>query len=526
MRKILKALLLKKLLVVCLVGAMLVHEQKSYAQALPVANFVINRSIAGVIEKVAIARGFAANDPRIAATLLGVGKVSTGVNVASTVAGVGFAIAGAPVWMGIAASLGVVALGYGINAWVTGSNGQSQQAQIMLATTPTGNNALQVNAPAASLPAYVAPPIADPTPLWAQAVQQGAPIYRSAYNCYSNEACYALPLPPDQGSYRYNADSEGKTLLVTTDVNQFGQWYTFLTKPSFNLPAGVTASWDYAGAQLNPNSAGQFQITVWIHEGRSGGDDQGLPSYDRTNTYNNVGQVYGNIGPANYGSLDQAASALPDQVKNATISLDTVARLVDQAWQRAAAQPDYQGLPYSVAQPVTEGEVIPWANANPGAVPRVGDLLTPASNPGTQTVPISSTVTPGTATDPGTNPGTNPGTSPTPSGDVNVVNTPNVNVTNKVTVDFGADPGINSPELEPTPTADSIFRPIIASVQSLAIYGVPNHPSECPKPRFEIFDKSILMDGHCTLLDSVKPTLFTVMAAVWVVIGVIIVLGA
>lgn len=523
MRKILGALLVKKAFVLFLMGALLAHEQQSYAQALPVANFVVNRSIAGVIEKVAIARGFAANDPRIAATLAGVGNVSTGLNVASTVAGVGFAVAGAPVWMGIAASLGVVALGYGINAWVNSSNGQVQQEQIKLASTSSGN-ALQVDAPAPSLPPYVAPPISDPTPLWAQALQQGAPIYRSPSNCYANEACYALPLPPDQASYRYSADSSAKTMLITTDVNQFGYWYTFLNKPTVAMPTGVTFNWDFAGAQLNPNSVGDSQITVFIHEARSGGDAQGVPSYDRVNTYNNVGQIYGNIGPKNYSSLDQARSDMTDQIKAARLSNDTLARLVDQAWQRAAMDPNYQGVPYTYAQPVTEADVAPWANTNPNAVPTVGDLLTPASNPGTQTVPISPTAQPSTSTNSSPTTGTDPSTGA--NSNVNVMNTPNVNVANKISVDFGPDPNVQSPTLENTPTAFQIFKPVMDSVQSLAIYGVPNHASECPKPSFYIFNKSILMDGHCTLLDGIKPTLFSIMAAVWVVIGIIVVLSA
>jgi hypothetical protein len=109
---------------------------------------------------------------------------------------------------------------------------------------------------------------------------------------------------------------------------------------------------------------------------------------------------------------------------------------------------------------------------------------------------------------------------------VNVINTPNVNVVNKVSVDLGPDPGINSLNLESTPTATTIFKPVMDSVKSLAVYTVPSHPSECPRPTFDFFGKSILMDAHCTLLDSVKPTLFSVMAAVWVVIGIIIILGA
>jgi hypothetical protein len=516
-RKIFGALLIKKVLVVWLMAALLMHEHVSYAQALPVANFVVNRAVASVVQKVAIGRGFAANDPKIAATLTGIGNVSTGLNVASTAAGVGMAIAGAPVWLGIAASLGVVALGYGINAWVDGSSGQTQLAQIKLASTSTGNK-LQVDAPAPSLPPYTPPQIADPTPRWAQAVNSGAPIYRSPSNCYSNEACFALPLPPDQASFRYNADYDGKTTLVTTDVNNFGHWYTFLTKPMFALPTGVTFTWDYAGAQLNPNSTGGNQITVWINETRSGGDEQGLPSYSRTNTYNNVGQVNGQIGPQYYPNLDQAAGQIPDNVKTARISLDTMSRLVDQAWQRAAMDPNYQGVPYSYSQPVTEAEVIPWANENPLALPKVGDLLTPANNPGSNTVPISPTVTPGTNPVPGTDPGT--------GSNVNVVNTPNVNVINQVKVDLGPDPNISPPNLEPTPTGWQILKPLLDLMPDMKHYVVPSHGSECPRPTFDMFGKSIVMDGHCTLLDSVKPTLYLVMAGVWSLVAAFIVLAA
>ncbi|MBM5693563.1 hypothetical protein GSH03_34815, partial [Burkholderia pseudomallei] len=75
-------------------------NQQAHAQALlaPVENFVINRAEAAILTRIAIQRGFAANDPRIAATLAGMGKASTALNVVSTGAGVALAFAGAPVW--------------------------------------------------------------------------------------------------------------------------------------------------------------------------------------------------------------------------------------------------------------------------------------------------------------------------------------------------------------------------------------------------------------------------------------------
>lgn len=511
-------LLLKKVFVLWLAAALLGREQTSYAQALPAANFVVNRAIANAVTRVATARGFAANDPRIAATLTGMGQVSTGLNVASTAVGVGMAVAGAPVWLGIAASLGVVALGFGVNAWINRADGQVQQTQLMVASTPSGNK-LQVNVPAEPLPAYSAPQVVDTTPIWARAVQSGAPIYRSPSNCYANEPCFALPLPPEPPSYRFNADYQAKTLLVTTDVNQFGQWYTFLTQPTNPMPDGVSFTWQFAGAELVPNSVGGNQITVYISEARTGGDDQGLPSYSRINTNNNVGQVYGAIGPQYYSDLDQANGQIPTPVRTAKVSNETLARIIDQVWQRAAMDPNYQGLPYTYAQPVTEFDVMPWALENPQAVPTIGDLLSPASDPGTNAVPISPAATP--ATNPGTNPNPNP--TPSTSNNVNVVNTPNVNVTNTVRVDWGESPEAVWPMLNPPPVDLSIITQLLIPIQRFV---VPAHVAECPKPTFSLFERTIVMDVHCTLLDSVRPTLYAVMAAVWAILAVIIVLTA
>lgn len=531
MKKLLCALLIKKLFVCLLAVSLLAYEQRAYAQAAPAVNFVVNRALASVVQRVAIARGFAANDPRVAQTLTAMGNSSTKLNVVSTAAGVGLAVAGAPVWLGIAASLGIVGVGYGINAWVKDANGNQQLAQVKIASTETGNM-LQVDAPAKPVPNYVPVPLADTTPRWAQAMMQGAPLYRSPYSCYSNEACYALPLPPDQPHYRYTT-SDGKLILATTDAGQLAYWWVFLngqtqTRQVWDSETGTyqdyTQTFEYQGFQMNQNSSGGSQITVFVRDARSGGDAYGLPSYDRVNTYNNVGQNFGDIGPKNYPNLDQALVALQQQIGTAKISEDSLARMVDQIWQRAAQDPDYQGLPYSYAQPVTAPEVQPWVNENPALVPTVGDMLAPASNPGTTTVPISPTVMPGSSPypDPGT--GTDP--SPGTGTNVNVVNTPNVNVVNQIKVDFGAHPGIQSPEMENTPQAWEIFDPVIQSVESFAIYGIPSHASECPKPQFDMFGKAIVMDGHCTLLDTVKPTLFSVMAAVWVCIGVFIILAA
>src|ERR1035437_9276305 len=110
-RKILCIFALKKLIVSFLIFALLFHQQNANAFVPPVANFVVNRAVAGILTRVVIARGLNAADPAIAATLVGAGTAISAVNVASTVAGVGLTIAGAPVWLTVVAGLGVFAIG-------------------------------------------------------------------------------------------------------------------------------------------------------------------------------------------------------------------------------------------------------------------------------------------------------------------------------------------------------------------------------------------------------------------------------
>lgn len=516
MRGIALKIFFNKFLIVLVMATLLVHQQL-HAQAVPVANFYMNRAIASIVTRVAVSRGFAANDPKIAATLTSMGEVSTALNVASTAAGIGLAVMGAPVWLTVLAGLGVIGVGMAI----TGSMGDKQIA-MSVADTPDGKK-LMVDVPHSEEPIYEPPPLADQTPRWAQAASQGGPIYRRANACYANEPCFALPLPPDIPSYQYVADSMAKTILVTTDLDNFGYWYTFLKQPQRNpeTPSSVVDTWQYAGSEIVENSSGGKQITVYIHEARSGGDAIGLPSFSRTNTYSNVGYVYGNIDPQYYEDLDSAYNNMSSEL-TAQISAESLANIVNTQWQLAATQNGYSGLPYSATQPITAGEVQQWINENPSAAPIFNDLLTPASNPGTTTVIISPTVSPGV--DPGTSPGTNPSTGI--GTDVNVVNTPNVNVINDVSVDFGPNPGIGSPSLENTPTAQMILQPLLDLFPSLRNFVVPPHSSECPKPSISIFGKSIVMDAHCTVTEAVRPTLYAVMALVWILIAMFIILAA
>jgi hypothetical protein len=494
---------MKRLFVVFLIAMVLWQEQQAHAQVLPAApaaNFVMNRAVAGVVTRVAIGRGFAANDPRIAATLTGVGSSLTAVNVASTVAGVGLAVSGAPVWLTIVAGLGVLAVGAAI---VAGT------ASLSLDSTPDGTR-FRVNNPAQPTQPYAMPP---PGVGGIPAAWSGAPLYRSPLSCFSNDPCYALALPPPSG-ISISADQAGKYVLSAANLADFAVGWQIVSKPVFSLPPGVIYNYQVTSAQFDYNSTGLARISVNIHEDRSGGDSQGLPSFSRdTNTSLPAASITPGIAPQWFPNLDQAVSSLSAATKSQTVSDSALAQIVNNAWQTAAAQPGYTGVPYVMSNPVTAADIAAWRpTASAIDIPKIDDLIRPANNSGSPTVSISTTVQPNPTTDPTPTP--TPGTST------------NVNVTNKVSVDLGPDPGIGAPGLEAVPTAQMILNPLLTLFPSLRNFVVPSHSSECPKPSLNVFNREMVMEAHCTLLETVRPTLYAVMAMVWVLIALLVVLAA
>jgi hypothetical protein len=223
------------------------------------------------------------------------------------------------------------------------------------------------------------------------------------------------------------------------------------------------------------------------------------------------------VKPVMKGTLDEVSKALNSQALGEQVSPATLAQIADAAWRNAASMPDYQGLPYSASNPVTAQDVTTWTSANPDKVPTLNDLMVPATNPTTYPngVPISATIA-----------YTPPSTVPTGDNNVNVINTPNVNVVNTVRVDFGADPNVAAPGLEATPTGAQILQPLTSLFPEFRSFQTPAHTSSCPKPSFNVFDKSIVMDSHCTIAEQHRAALAAVMLTVWLLVGLFILLSA
>lgn len=530
MKKFLTLLFLKKLFVLGVLVLMLIHQQQVQSQALPVApaaNFVMNRAVGGVITRVAIARGFAANDPRIAATLVGASSSITSLNVASTVAGVGLAFVGAPVWLTVAASLGVFAIG---SAIIAGNSSLKLGTGQLIVTSPN----------TATPPAYT--PVNMPArDHWWMAHDAGVAIYRSP-GCFASQECGQYPQLP-AGSIPYTILSDygqvaGAAVFAFFSLDEFiskypsslsyeGTYGVYTYKviqgwasvPTFELSSnGTRRLVGQMTYQATCESPSDLCSAVEADSGTTVLTTRGI-QYRAFNSVDAGIVIAPNEGPQIYKDLDTALPAIPQIAKTQQLSNDTIAKIADQAWMRAAAQPGYQGLPYSVTQPVTATDVATWRAENPASAPTIGDLLTPANNPGTSAVPISPTVT---VSNPSADPIPNPNPNPTP----NPSALQNVNVMNAPKIDLGADPGTPDPTLEATPTGWQILAPIMSLFPQLKNYQTPSHTSECPKPSFQVFGKSIVMDSHCTIAEQHRQMIAAIMLTTWLLVGLFIVLSA
>ncbi|KDR24885.1 hypothetical protein BG57_33075 [Caballeronia grimmiae] len=360
----------------------------------------------------------------------------------------------------------------------------------------------------------------------------GIPVYHTS-SCMANAPCAAFPPEPGSGNKPFYWSYNGYSIIASSiyQVQQAEQTMVSNPPPE-NMQNVFTSVFFKSNADGTVYTLGQTLnesiCTVWGgedgHTCVSGQYDPQSFTYDKAGllSYWSVGL---GVAPVGGTDLSQVYPQLSPESLATPLDPNTLAQITNQTWQQAASQPGYQGLPYPVTQPVSYPDVQPWAQENPSLVPNVGDLFSPAADPGTQ-VQISPTVQPGTST--GTNPGGSTGTDPSTgtSGNVNVVNTPNVNVVNPVKVDLGSDPQTGSPSLENIPTISMILSPIMNLFPDLKAWAVPEHTAVCPTPKLDVFGKTFTMSVHCDLAEQHRSAISTIFLAVFALAALFIVLGA
>lgn len=430
------------------------------AQALPKAQPEnVNRAISGAMGSAMTSRGFAANDPRYANTLARVSPQLQGI--AGGAAAITVGAVTAPGWVSGAIAIGVgavisYAVGLAVNAivdWWFRPDGTIDQSGYAAEKDPS------------------------------LGVIPGAPAWRSQYW-------------ETKSSWQVIWGGDGFALAKESEASYRAANGLKPTTPSCTLSAGgqratcgnsIATLYSEAPAEACPK--GSF----WI-AGR-------CSPYGFT--------TVGDVPPVTGQTPQQAIDALPASEMGKALNPKIIAALADRAWQAAASQPGYDGLPYPMSNPVTEADVAPWVQANPEYAPKVQDFLAPnpvsPTNPNPWAIPLNPTA---------------PVITPVQPNEGSV--SPGEGTPQEV---LGPDPAIGAPTLEAIPTAQQIANPILQLAPDLRAFHANGQAGTCPRPSIDLYGTHVL-DAHCKLIEDNKQTLQLAMAFAWAAMALFIVLSA
>lgn len=485
-------------------SALVYVETEAHAQVAQLArpfNGYVNKAVASTLSKRLTSLGFAANDPIYAATMTAAqttlqGAVAVG-SVASTVAAIGTA----PVWLSVALGLGAA---YEIYNFTMGQYDFKADAQTQKVTIESGTITKAPPPPAPFTGAVGTFPTAMPYDYSDPGVGQVlkypndqricATYQGTDYPSNSTATFCANSLPDllDQVKTKYaqgianfiqSYTSVGSTLRTYTAASSSGPTKTACSLSPLVCPEGVV----YAYVQ-------QFQIDFIGPSGQVVAPIGGLVAYSYR-VFNNPNY----IDTTTRYSLNDAVSRLQPVDLSSRADPELLAALANKIWQQAAQQPDYQGAPYDVNNPVTVQDIeadiasglYPW--------PTVADLLTLTVATG-QTAP---------QLDPAAQPVEQPAGQPSTT-----------------VVDLGPDPATPAPGLEAAPTGSTIVSHVMGLMPSFSAFQIPSHAAECSMPSFDFFGTQVTMTSACDLIEGQRALLSTLFTAIWGVSALVFVLRA
>lgn len=213
----------------------------------------------------------------------------------------------------------------------------------------------------------------------------------------------------------------------------------------------------------------------------------------------------------------QAAAALPSDALTASIPNDSIAKIANAAWQAAAANPAYAGMPFDPTQPVTA--------VDPVAAEAVRPATSSAANPAT-VVPPKNADLGGEVLPDDPKPWIETGIKPTNS--TSTVPPADSASAPTVKVDLGTDPGVVAPTLEDTPT--DLFAPVVSLMSPWTTFQVPDHAGQCPtwsaSPTIAGTTFQIDLSSHCQLFEQYRSVIAAAVLLCWLAVGAFILLSA
>ncbi|VVE88035.1 hypothetical protein [Pandoraea bronchicola] len=553
------------------------------------ATFTLNQVVALVSQKAAERDGIPESDPRIEATHRAMSLVAT-EHTESTLGERMLMAAGAPTWFGLATTLIGAQLGELVAGKIGKTEVSiSAMGDGTLELTRKVDIPIPPHLKPYEPPAYKATHINVKNDPWDAMAAAGANVYRES-SCKAGAPCAKYPPEPELsgnlgGWYRISGDGLRALVLNRADVEKFFLVY-FETKlkndgETFrNLRVRIVDEYDADGQLHNTHSFRSHETeqckTVFGSEldltapncpeaAKSAPDPFKWPTCTRTvttetcewvrspekNTFFddlNVSQWRPEpLDPTEYGpqerretfkSLDESFDSLSKDVLDLPLNPKFVADVANALAAIASQRSDYKGVPYRMTAPITPQEVKAWMDEKSrDAVPRLVDVFSRPTPDYERVVPIQVQIRPDRVwpdgrrdPDPRVRPDDRGKDRERPgdplSRDVNVVNTPGVNVINPVLVDAGPAPDVGAPGLESPPTPNAILSPILGLLPDFKSWRTPSHTATCPRPVFDVFQTRIRMDAMCDIAERHRKTIRTVMLAVFVLIALTILLAA
>lgn len=580
----------RRVVVFVFILTMLAQQQAMANVALaakPVSNYVVNRMINGTITKVAARRGFAANDPIIAQTQASVSQSLTAVNTVSALAGVGLAIVGAPVWLTVAAGLGVLAIG---TALVSSSidiqvkqqpsaiSIDSQGQVISLVQPSTSSPPTNAGTTAAHYADYdymlSAIPKVPVTPVQAQpngffyAMYLTLPgtiqrfygfttigeVYKTD-DCLGGYFCDALPYYKTASGYAYSffPNDDGATINAglqyvfrneTDLINNYPlPWFMFMNDYSNTTASQYVREYLYTDKKIevhySPNGTREIYFSYKLQE-------RYVYMFFSGRSYNvkYVGRDTSKPTSSWSAPLERTIPLFSSNTKKTTLFGLSPTYKSFFYFHPESAPSYYSDLDAFVAnQPQATGDARiqeqflaqmvnnAWSKAAQqqgyeGLPYSYSDPVTVNDVLGAGVPVLLSDLLRPAAPDNMPVPLDPSVTSaPPPQTGTQTGVTP-VNVSVNAKVDLGPDPNTAEPTLESPPTAQSILDPVLALLPGFKSYAVPQHIGICPKPEFSLFDKTITMTTHCDIAEEHRGPIVAIMTLVWSLMALFIVLRA
>ncbi|WP_156437484.1 MULTISPECIES: virulence factor TspB C-terminal domain-related protein [Burkholderia] len=303
------------------------------AQALP---NTVGSAIAEGIKSTLVRRGFAANDPRILATVEQVG--------ARVIPLVGATGAGAT-WLSVLGRL---------NPWI--ASGLLIYEGIKWITNKDGSVTMQV---------------APPPPNSYGGIVKGGAYWVS-------------------GGY-IGSDPYAVGFQAVTPTNADGGWTVWTFNENTTSGSESRKAYSYTMHHANYCPSGGCQAATVYVDFQASGAPVTCPggSYARNGACSPY--TFGSKNPSGVTtktlpSIEQAYESLPQTAKSAAMAPELAAEAANRLWRDAAMQPNFKGEPWLASDPVTAPDLSPIATNKPNSWPRTSAINTPVP---TSTNPIA-----------------------------------------------------------------------------------------------------------------------------------------